>query len=142
MQRAVALVGGIAADEKPPSAAPRPRQVPGRLADELAVGFGCLGSRVALLYWTNRMNRPERLVGLKDITDPEAVNRAIAEFDELGREAFLSKYGFGHARAYHVEHNGELYDSKALIGVAHQYEFPDQGPLAASPFKGGQAATA
>ncbi len=81
-------------------------------------------------------------MGLKDITDPEAVNRAIAEFDTLGRETFLKKYGFGYARAYYVEHNGEQYDSKALIGVAHKYEFPDQGPLASSDFKGGEAATA
>ena len=81
-------------------------------------------------------------MGLKDITDPEAVNRAITEFNALGRETFLRKYGFGYARAYFVEHNGKLYDSKALIGVAHKYEFPDQGPLASSEFKGGEAATA
>ena len=81
--------------------------------------------------------------GLRDATtDPEAVNQAITEFDALGRDAFLKKYGFGYARTYYVLHNGKPYDSKALIGVAHKYQFPDQGPLASSEFKGGEAATA
>jgi hypothetical protein len=35
--------------------------------------------------------------------------------------------------------DGRLYDSKAILGVAHGYEFPDQGPLRGAQFTGGQA---
>lgn len=44
---------------------------------------------------------------------------AAAEFDRLGRDAFLKSTGFGPARAYFLQHNGNLYDSKAIIGYAH-----------------------
>ena len=57
---------------------------------------------------------------LTDLT-PEAVRRAIAEFDSLGRDSFLNTYGFGKARGYFLVHNGQAYDSKAIAGVAHQY---------------------
>ena len=84
------------------------------------------------------MGRP---VGLNDITDPRAVEHAIAEFDTLGREAFLKRYGFRHARTFLVDHNGQQYDSKALLGAAHGFQFPEQGPLAATEFCGGEATT-
>ncbi|WP_298746934.1 HNH endonuclease [uncultured Serinicoccus sp.] len=57
-----------------------------------------------------------------DLTDPEAVRKAIAEFDERGREAFLDEYGFHPARDYFVVVDGKRYDSKAIAGVAHLYE--------------------
>ena len=46
-------------------------------------------------------------MGLRDVTH-EAVIAAAAEFDELGRAAFLSKYGFDRARAYLLIHGGNL----------------------------------
>lgn len=81
-------------------------------------------------------------MALKDITDPEAVRQAIAEFDALGRDAFLKRYGFQHARRLFVEYEGEQYDSKALLGAAHGFQFPDQGPLSLSDFKSGELTTA
>ena len=51
------------------------------------------------------------------LTSPEAVLEAMREFDELGREGFLAKYGYGPAKAFFVEQDGHLYDSKALAGV-------------------------
>jgi hypothetical protein len=33
-------------------------------------------------------------VGLAELTSADAVRAAVEEFDELGREEFLSKYGF------------------------------------------------
>jgi hypothetical protein len=51
----------------------------------------------------------------------EAVLTAIAEFDPLGRAAFLESYGFGPARESFVELNGQHYDSKAIAGAAHRY---------------------
>ncbi|WP_280352404.1 hypothetical protein [Nocardia abscessus] len=41
-------------------------------------------------------------MAFRDLTDSTAVRRALAEFDELGRQAFLAKYGFGEARSYFV----------------------------------------
>jgi MoxR-like ATPase len=78
-------------------------------------------------------------MSLSDITDPQAVLAAMAEFDWLGRSAFLTKYGFGPARSYFLVHEGRRYDSKAIIGAAHGYQFPDQGPLKSSQFSGGDA---
>jgi len=76
---------------------------------------------------------------LYDITDPNAIEQAINEFDELGRQAFLDKYGFDEAKTYYLLHEGRLYDSKAIVGVAHGYEHPEAGPLRASDFSGGEA---
>ena len=67
-------------------------------------------------------------MALGDLTSAEAVRAAIAEFDELGREAFLAKYGFGHSLRYFVEEGGKRYDSKAIAGVAYGYEHPDRPP--------------
>lgn len=60
-------------------------------------------------------------MGLKDITDRQAVLRAIEEFDDLGREGFLSKYGFGTATGYFVSAGWKEYDSKAIAGAAHYH---------------------
>jgi 5-methylcytosine-specific restriction protein A len=56
----------------------------------------------------------------------------------VGRPAFLARYGFIRARRYYLAWNGEHYDSKAIVGAAHGYEFPDQGPLAWDDFSGGE----
>jgi EVE domain len=76
-------------------------------------------------------------VALGDLTSAEAVRAAIAEFDELGREAFLAKYGFGRSLRYFVEEGGKRYDSKAIAGVAYGYEHPDGRPLTNDLFSGG-----
>jgi hypothetical protein len=69
------------------------------------------------------------------------VKQAIAEFEELGREDFLRRYGFGRARRFYVDYNGKPYDSKALLGAAHGFQFPDRGPLGSADFSGGESAT-
>lgn len=66
----------------------------------------------------------------------ESVLKAAAEFDQLGREAFLAKYGYGTARDYFVALGGTLYDSKALYGVAHKFE-GDRRALESADFTGG-----
>ncbi|CAL9516304.1 hypothetical protein SUDANB108_03770 [Streptomyces sp. enrichment culture] len=66
----------------------------------------------------------------------ESVLKAIAEHDELGREAFLARYGFGKALSYVLVHEGREYDSKAIAGVAHKW---DQGAvLPSDKFSGGK----
>jgi 5-methylcytosine-specific restriction protein A len=76
-------------------------------------------------------------VSLPDITR-EAVLKAIAEYDGLGQDAFLEKYGFHPARSYLLVYAGKRYDSKAIIGAAHGY-LPGRHPAPAGRFSGGEA---
>lgn len=52
----------------------------------------------------------------------DAVLKAIAEYEELGRSGFLTKYHFSEARSYLLVHKGREYDSKAIAGVAHKWD--------------------
>ncbi|MFF6862951.1 HNH endonuclease [Streptomyces ardesiacus] len=52
----------------------------------------------------------------------DAVLKAIAEYDELGRSQFLARYRFSEARSYLLLHEGREYDSKAIAGAAHKWE--------------------
>jgi hypothetical protein len=49
-----------------------------------------------------------------------AIEAALVEFDALGRQAFLTKHGFGFATTYLLRHRGRFYDPKAIVGVANQ----------------------
>jgi 5-methylcytosine-specific restriction protein A len=49
----------------------------------------------------------------------DSVYAALAEFDRVGRVAFLRGARFGRSKAYFLFHNGRLYDSKAIVGYAH-----------------------
>jgi hypothetical protein len=80
-------------------------------------------------------------MSLNDITR-EAVLAAVAEFDHLGREAFLRKYGFAEARQFFLVLDGRLYDSKAICGAAHRFASPSAGALSARLFSGGDATVA
>ena len=53
------------------------------------------------------------------LVDRSHVLAAIAEYDRLGSRDFLSRYRFGHSRAYTLWHAGQEYDSKAILGVAY-----------------------
>jgi 5-methylcytosine-specific restriction protein A len=67
----------------------------------------------------------------------DAVNQAMAEFDRLGRDAFLDRYKFGKATGYRLIANGLEYDSKAIVGVAHKF-LPGEGrALDHTEFSGG-----
>lgn len=78
-------------------------------------------------------------MSLSELSDPKAVQAALEEFDALGRPAFLAKYGFGRAREYMLRlPDGGLYDSKAIVGAAHGFQFPDRGPLKSESFTGGE----
>ncbi|MGY0196681.1 DUF3883 domain-containing protein [Leptothrix sp. BB-4] len=73
-----------------------------------------------------------------------AILVALDEFERLGREAFLRRYGFGEARDYFVLHpvSGLACDSKAIVGAAFGVQFPERGPLQAKDFSGGAATVA
>src|SRR6266487_620908 len=75
---------------------------------------------------------------LEALTSREAVLAAIAEFDELGRDAFLARYGFSPARDVVVLHEGRRYDSKPIVGAARGHQHPNLGPLRHTEFSGGR----
>lgn len=68
--------------------------------------------------------------------DGEAIARAVAEFDRLGREVFLARYGYRKASRFMLKVGRRLYDSKAIIGCAAQWSGLGR-PLRASEFSGG-----
>lgn len=78
-------------------------------------------------------------MSLAEVTSPDAIRAAIAEFDKLGRKAFLTKYGFGQAKRYFIRMNDRLYDSKAIVGAARGFEHPERGPMPHTDFAGGEA---
>src|SRR3546814_18635976 len=72
----------------------------------------------------------------------EAVLKAIEEFDVLGRDSFLDRYGFNGARDYFLIHQGKTYDSKAIAAVANQWAPGGGGALTALDLSGGRSDTA
>src|SRR5262245_20186423 len=77
-------------------------------------------------------------MGLADLSSRGAVARAVLEFDRVGRSRFLDRYGFREARSYFLVVDGRRYDSKAIVAVAHRYQFPSEGALRAADFSGGE----
>lgn len=47
------------------------------------------------------------------------VMAAMQEYDTVGAKDFLRRYGFGRSVAYTLWHNGQEYDSKAILGAAY-----------------------
>lgn len=81
------------------------------------------------------------MASISSLTDRRAVERAIAEFKALGRTAFLQKHGFGKSREYMIRdpESGDLFDSKAVAGVAYNIQYSDAAPLTADDFSGGES---
>lgn len=81
---------------------------------------------------------------LSKLRSPAAVQAAIDEFVQLGRTKFLARYGFGKSRDFLVRDpkTGTDCDSKAIAGAAFGKQFPDQGPLSADSFSGGETTVA
>lgn len=82
------------------------------------------------------------MANFKELKSRRAVMAAFAEFDRLGPEAFHARYGYRAADTYIVRHDGREYPSKAIVGVAYGFQYPDQGPLTSEQFSGGKAAAA
>jgi 5-methylcytosine-specific restriction protein A len=66
-----------------------------------------------------------------------SIQSAIKEYDDLGQESFLSKYGYKKSKDYELVYNEKEYDSKAIVGVAFKYEYPTENPLTFNEFSGG-----
>ncbi|MFF8292593.1 HNH endonuclease [Streptomyces sp. NPDC016309] len=59
---------------------------------------------------------------VKGAISRDDILKTLAEYDNLGREAFLDRYGYGEASTYMLVHDGKEYDSKAIAGVAHKHQ--------------------
>ena len=80
------------------------------------------------------------MVNYSALTDRSAVEAAIAEFDSLGRDAFLLANGFGEAKEYFLVTDSGRYDSKAIFGVAWRIQHGEAiGP---DDFNGGASGAA
>jgi hypothetical protein len=75
---------------------------------------------------------------IAQLTSRDAVEQALNEFDLIGQEAFLRKYGFGKSNRFFLVRNGRRYDSKAIVGAALGYQFPEHGAIDHSAFGGGE----
>jgi Domain of unknown function (DUF3883) len=78
---------------------------------------------------------------LNELQSSAAVQAALDEFDALGRTKFLEKYGFGKSREYLVRNarTGSTADSKAIVGAAYGFQYPEHGALIPEEFSGGDA---
>jgi hypothetical protein len=59
-------------------------------------------------------------MGRWDAVQRYHIRRAAAEYDRLGQDEFLARYGFGPARRYLLIPDGKRYDSNAILGVAYR----------------------
>lgn len=66
---------------------------------------------------------------------PEHVLLALEEFDRIGADEFLSRYGFDAQGEFELVHDSESYDSMAVLGVAHLRATGELAP--AEDFAGG-----
>jgi len=78
------------------------------------------------------------MANLSRITSPAAIRKAMAEYDRIGQDAFLQKYGFGKAYRFRLKDGERRYDSKAILGVAYGIQYPKEGRLSARDFSGGE----
>ncbi len=65
---------------------------------------------------------------------------AIDEFDRIGRDAFLERYGYQRSNSRFIKFNGKLYDQRPIIGVSYGKQHPEEGPLDRDRFKGAKKA--
>ena len=68
----------------------------------------------------------------------EGIYKAIDEFREKGRETFLTEYGFGESTTYKLLFDGELFDPKAIVGVAHKWSERTSSSLTHKQLSGGK----
>ncbi len=70
-----------------------------------------------------------------DAVRPHHVRQTAAEYDKLGQNEFLARYGFGRARTHLLIIDAKAYDSKAILGVAYRHATGQ--PIRPEGFSGG-----
>lgn len=76
------------------------------------------------------------MAGLASLTERSSVLAVMTEFDQLTRDAFLKRHGFGKAKWWYAIHDGKQYDSKAIVGAAIVHQTGQ--PLRSRDFSGGE----
>lgn len=70
--------------------------------------------------------RPLRAgIGLEDVATFSSISRqhvldSIAEHDQMGAEGFLAAHGFSPSPDAQILHEGQRYDARAILAVAHR----------------------
>jgi hypothetical protein len=77
-------------------------------------------------------------MSISKIENRDSIIKAIQGYDRVGEERYLKDHGFGKAKRYHLKYRNKLYASKAIVGVAHGFEFPNEPKLTANDFNGGE----
>jgi hypothetical protein len=77
-------------------------------------------------------------LALAELTSPQAVEQALDEFDQLGRDAFLEKYGFGRARRYFIRRDGSTTTRRLLREPPSASSIQSEAPLRSNEFTGGE----
>ena len=80
-------------------------------------------------------------MALGDVTR-EAVERALARYDLLGRDDFLARAGLGEAAGSFIVRGGRRYEARPVLAVAHGYDRPDLGVLRRRDLPSGEVAVA
>lgn len=62
------------------------------------------------------------MVSYASLTDHSAITQAFDEFDRLGRELFLLRYGFKEVNESFVVARSSRYDTRALFAAAYEYQ--------------------
>lgn len=78
-------------------------------------------------------------MAVSDVSDRAAIISAMEEYERVGEAVFLAEHGYEPARRYVLHFMGRSYPSKAIVGVAHGYQFPGRGALRSEDFRGGDA---
>ena len=74
-------------------------------------------------------------MSLAVLTSSEAVDAAIAEFEKIGRDRFLEKYGYGSGQTFIKTSDGAEYDAEAILAAAVGIQYPDRGALKPGEFR-------
>ena len=77
-------------------------------------------------------------MALKDVTR-EGIELALQEFDRIGLDEMLIKYGRGPSKRWYIQAEGRYYDQKLICRAAHELQGLGPLPPTPKPFTAGQA---
>lgn len=67
------------------------------------------------------------------------IEQVLAEWDQIGRDAFLTQHRVNPAERYLIEHDGKRYDAKAVVTVAFRRTNTSAAELEPGDFPGSEA---
>ncbi|WP_334162664.1 DUF3883 domain-containing protein [Phenylobacterium sp.] len=76
------------------------------------------------------------------LTSRKAVFAAMAECRRVTEKQLRATYRFGPSRGYVARYEGHEYPSKAIVGIAFRFQFPEVGALTPHDLSGGESGAA